>query len=98
MIIDVHAHHFPAGYMPFLGGAGILSTATPRRVEPRFAPTLPAPALQLAPEDLEKRFAAMKDAGVLVLVVYLLPKKRKVDVEVPKGAAQVVKWRVWRHN
>jgi hypothetical protein len=40
----------------------------------------------------------MKDAGVLVLVVYLLPKKRKVDVEVPKGAAQVVKWRVWRHN
>jgi hypothetical protein len=40
----------------------------------------------------------MKAAEVLARVVCLSPKKRKVDAEVLKGAAQVVKWRVWRHD
>jgi aminocarboxymuconate-semialdehyde decarboxylase len=64
MIIDVHAHAFPPEYMAFLQTVGLGPIMAPRRETALFAPTLKPAPLVLAPEDLDRRFGAMQEAGV----------------------------------
>jgi aminocarboxymuconate-semialdehyde decarboxylase len=65
VIIDLHAHHFPADYMAFAARNGLTGITAPRRAEPRFAPALPPlPRPKLGDEDLGRRFEAMSAAGV----------------------------------